>query len=200
MIVSERKKLDEYPHEYLCIGITETGEGVNSISVPWEQTTNAFNMKVPRIYISRSDLQDAEIMSRIKRFKVIGCYIFAPLEDYDFLNEFPCVRDLFIAHGGAIRDISFLRSFDSCAMLYIEDAQLENLDVIIDIKKSMGKRSVFDRPFVCVGLYDCKINDLSSLADRECCFSEFNVWGVENDRERWKKTNLKSLSYYLIKY
>ena len=59
-----------------------------TLRIPWDKTSNAFNMRTPNIYIAPEDLQNQEIMSQIAKKKVDGCYIFEELKDYTFLKEF----------------------------------------------------------------------------------------------------------------
>ena len=85
MLESERNKLNNRESEYLSIGITQGGVPRVTIGVPWEATAHAFNMRTPNVYLSPEDLQDEEVMVLIESYKVIGCYIWAPLTDYGFL-------------------------------------------------------------------------------------------------------------------
>ena len=135
MIESEKKKLLERNNEYLSIGITEGGEPRDVTQVPWERTAHAFNMKIPNVYLSPEDLRDEEILKKLHGYRVIGCYIYAPLENYDFLKTFPEIRDLYIERAESLTDISFISTLCDCDMLYLEVASLKNLDPVVEMKK-----------------------------------------------------------------
>ena len=160
MIESEKKKLLERNNEYLSIGITEGGEPRDVTSVPWERTAHAFNMKIPNVYLSPEDLRDEEILKTLHGYRVIGCYIHTPLDDYAFLGEFGEIRDLYIECAEGLTDISFLGNLCECDMLYLEGASLKNLDPVVEMKKRV--RGLFGG-FRYVGLFGCKIEDVSSL-------------------------------------
>ena len=93
---NEYEKLCNLEGEYLSIAITDDDIKRNVYPVLWRRTATAYNMKLPRLYLVKEDLEDQEIMNRIKSFKVNGCYIFCPLENYDFLRDFPDMYDLTI--------------------------------------------------------------------------------------------------------
>lgn len=107
MLESERTKLaDAAAHgDYMSIAINEDGEPVRGGFVPWERTVSAFNMNTPKITICIADLQDESIMEDLKKCKLTGLYILAPLADYQFISEFSGLRDVFIFR----RDIQNLR-------------------------------------------------------------------------------------------
>ena len=192
MIESEKKKLLERNNEYLSIGITEGGEDRDVTSVPWERTAHAFNMKVPNVYLSPEDLSDEEILKKLHGYRVIGCYIYAPLENYDFLKTFPEIRDLYIERAESLTDISFISTLCDCDMLFLEGARLKNLDALVEAKKA--KHGIFGS-LRCVGLYSCKIEDVSSLFT--VSFSEFLVWST-GEAERYKGVPAGTNRYYEI--
>ena len=72
--------------------------------MPWEKTAHAFNMKIPDIYITLEDLSDKELVDKIKSFHVVGCYVFAPLDDYMFIAGLKEVRDIYIANGAGLEN------------------------------------------------------------------------------------------------
>ena len=192
MIETERSKLQNKQGNYLSIGITEDGIPKNGISVPWENTGHAFNMKLPDVYISPEDLDDQDIMSELERFTVVGCYVWTLLRNYDFLERFPEIKDLSIRQGENIKDLEFLRSLTECSMLFLENVRIENLDVIIDMKKAC--RSILSC-FRCVGLYNCRINDLSRFEVEDVSFSEFLVWNDRKYQDRKRFGGVSALTY-----
>lgn len=189
---SQRKRLIEYPHEYLSIGITETGEPRRSISIPWNRTGNAFNMRTPNIYITPDDLADGALWDWLNARKVTGCYIFCPLEDYSFLTRLPHLQDITIHCGGALRDLRFLRELPDWFLLHVEDAVLENLE---DLFPQGRKQRVHS---YCVCLSGCTVTDISALCRPELRLSELVILAPEgsNDRERWKAVRCGNYSYY----
>ena len=113
MTESQRQFLREYSKKYLSIGITADGKPRRSVWVPWELTGNAMNMRTPDLYFSPEELQDEALWEELKRFHIVGCYIFCPLDDYGFLYRLTELQDLNIYKGGALRDLRFLRTMPS---------------------------------------------------------------------------------------
>ncbi|MDD7388962.1 MAG: hypothetical protein PUG60_04750 [Lachnospiraceae bacterium] len=185
MTESEREKLFGYDKKYLSLGITEGGACRTSVSVPWERTGNAFNMRIPNIYFAREDFDDPEILEQLKKFCITGCYIFTPLQDYDFLAQFTEIRDLYIEYGGAIRNLSFMRNMKEWFLLYLEDAHLENLcDLFPEDRENYPLASR------CMGFYHCQVDDVSAMQGKKIFLSELLVWPAEPDpeeKEKWRK-------------
>ena len=194
MLITEREKLLQRTSEYLSIGITEDGSPRSVVGVPWEMTATAFNMRIPDIYLSPEDLTDDTLMAEISGYRVIGCYIYAPLLDYSFLSRFTELQDLSISRGDSIRDLSFLEGLSECRMLFLQNAKLENLDVLLD-EKSHCKSSVFGC-YKCVALHGCEVKDISRLERERFFFTEFLVWGTASDRERWKVVSAGKARYF----
>lgn len=136
MIESEREKLRSKTGEYLSIGITSGGVPRMSVGIPWEATSHAYNMRTPNVYITPEDLQDEAIMQMLESCKLIGCYIWAPLNDYTFLARFKDLQDINIKNGDAITNLDFLSELYECRMLCLQNAKLQNLDVIVEVKKN----------------------------------------------------------------
>lgn len=195
MIESEREKLSNRTSEYLSIGITNGGVPRMTVGVPWESTTYAFNMRPPKVYLSPEDLNDEEIMRLLTSYKVIGCYIWAPLDDYSFLARFKDLEDLNIKNGDAIRDLEFLTELQECRMLYLQNAKLKNLDVILSVKKN--SQAVFGC-LRCIGLDNCEVEDLSAFESEDVHFSEFLIWNPKgrNERDRWRVVSASTRRYY----
>ena len=197
MLESERQKLLNHSGEYLSIGITDTGEPITVISVPWEMTAHAFNMKMPHVYITPEDLNDTQILEDIARHTVIGCYIFTPLKDYSFLSRFNEIRDLSISYGDNVHDLDFLKGLSDCRMVYIENAKLKDLDTLVKTKKESN--SLFGC-FSCVGLYNCTVEDLSIFEREKIHFSEFLVWNYnensKDSQDRYKHVSANTRKYF----
>ncbi len=192
MLDIEKKKLLARDNEYLSIGITEDGKPFDVISVPWEKTAHAHNMKLPDVYITPDDLKDEDLLKTLHGYRVIGCYIYSPLDDYSFLSDFTELRDLNIRCADRLTSIAFLSELRECDMLTLEGARLESLNVITDVKKSV--KGIFGG-FRCLALFDCEIKDISSLCD--VSFSELIV-GAKNEEARWRKIPAHTFRYYEI--
>lgn len=197
MLATEREKLYNRQGEYLSIGITESGAPLAAVRIPWEKMHHAFNMKTPDVYLTPEDLSDPEILAQLDRFQVIGCYIRMPLEDYSFLSRFPLIRDLNIYYGGSIRSLSFLAPLKECSMLYLEDANLPDLDLLLDAKKE--NPSILG-PFRCVCLHNCHVEDLTRFSGEPHRFFEFLVWchNSDTERPRWQSIKADTLRIYEI--
>ena len=198
MIESERNKLINRDSEYLSIGITPGGALRRSVGVPWLGTAHAFNMKIPDVYLSPDDLQDEALMELLQTYKVIGCYIWAPLKDYSFLAHFKYLRDINIKNGDAITNLDFLSEIYECRMLYLQNATLENLNIIVDVKK---KSTAMFGGLRCVGLDNCVVKDLSVFETEKVLFSEFLVWMPEgsNESSRWDIVPAGTFKYFEFK-
>lgn len=190
MLLSEREKLYNWESDYLSIGISESGEPYGKYPIPWDLTSSAFNMKLPRVFITPDDLSDKEIMSKILEFRVTGCYIFCSLESYDFLKAFKFMRDLNIYNAHNLRDLSFLEYFEDCRMLFLSKAHLNNINEVAG-----AGNHFFARPNR-VALYDCMIDDISYLKENNCFFLELVVCNPAHrcERARWK--GLRRVKYY----
>ena len=198
MLEEQRKRLKNRDGEYLSIGITEGGLPRSAIGVPWNFTSNAYNMLTPNVYIEKEDLNDEEIMAEIMKHKVVGCYISVPLEDYSFLRSFVYLGDLAIENGYMLSDISFMRELHDCRMLYLHGAHLENLDDVIETKKIIKTRYVY-----CLCLNNCKIDDISSVLENERLgYSEFIVITPQGsgEKQRWKGFKQGSRRFNIREY
>lgn len=198
MTDEQRQKLENHAGKYLNIGITEDGDGYDIIGVPWEKTCNAFNMHIPNLYISKEDIHDEELMAKLLEFEVLGCYIWTPLDNYSFLSRFTFLRDISIMHAEKLTNLEFLRELYDCKMLYIEDAKLKDLEIILHLNKH--GRGILDR-LTCVGLLNCEVEDVSCFEGERSDFSEFLIWEYEgkNERSKWKNVRANTFRYYEIK-
>ena len=198
MITTEREKLQSNDSEYLSLGITPGGVPRTTVGIPWEATAHAFNMRTPKVYLAPEDLADEEIMVLLESYKVIGCYIWAPLDDYGFLARFQDLEDINIKNGDAIRDLEFLSGLFECRMLYLQNAKLKNLNKIVDVKKN--SKAMFGC-LRCIGLDNCEVEDLSVFDTEKVSFSEFLVWKPEGSNEgaRWRAVSAGKRRYYEYK-
>lgn len=188
MFESERAKLKEAAEagDTTSIAINADGKPARGCFIPWERTVSAYNMKTPEITIASEDLRDSEVMDDLKKCRLIGLYCFTPLDSYEFIAEFPTLRDLFIRHGDNICNLSFTRGLSELTMLYLENARLDNLQPLIDIFNENQELPFMPRA-ICMGFYQCSVADTSALQEVEFITSELLVWPVEGDtRERWR--------------
>lgn len=155
MTEADRQSLRNYSKKYISIGITTDGRSRRSVWVPWERTGNAMNMRTPDLYFSPEELRDEELWTELERFHVVGCYIFCPLEDYSFLTRLTQLQDLNIYKGGALRDLSFLRSMPDWFQLHVEDAVLADLSDLFPEGRRKGIHSI------CVCLSGCTVADVA---------------------------------------
>ena len=190
MTESERQFLREYSKKYLSIGITADGKPRRSVWVPWELTGNAMNMRTPDLYFSPEELQDEALWEELKRFHIVGCYIFCPLDDYGFLYRLTELQDLNIYKGGALRDLRFLRTMPEWFQLHVEDTVLENLDDLFPDGPRKGILSC------CICLSGCQVVDLSALENIR--LSELVILMPEgtNDKDRWKTVRCGKYTYH----
>lgn len=195
MIETERNKLNSRKSEYLSIGITPGGMCLTAVGIPWETTASAYNMRIPDVYLSPEDLQDEEMMRLLESYKVIGCYIWTPLDDYSFLARFKDLQDICIYYGDAIRNLDFLSELYDCRMLYLHNAKLKNLDVIVEVKKK--SKDSFGC-LKCIGLDTCEVKDLSVFKTEKVQFLEFLVWKPKgsNEKGRWNVISAMTKRYY----
>lgn len=188
MLESERLKLKAAAGagDYMSIAINADSTPFGGCSIPWERTVSAYNMKLPRLTIAATDIQDKEVMDDLKRCRLVGLYCFTPLDDYEFIAEFPMLRDLSIWHGNNIRNLSFTRNLSELNMIFIENACLDSLQPLIDNFNEKREQAFMPRA-ICMGFYHCSVMDTSALQDAGFITSELLVWPVEGDtRERWR--------------
>ena len=197
MCEDERQKLINGKNKYISIGITEGGVPNTVIRIPWESTGQAYNMCTPSVYIAPEDLKDEEIMNKIMSYKVLGCYIFVPLADYNFLSDLSDLQDLFIANGDNIRELNFMENLTKCRMLFLQNTKLKNLDVLLQL--NTRSEALFDR-LQCVALLNCEVDDLDCFEKERHFFCEFLVWesGENKSKKRWNVVNAYTRKYYKI--
>lgn len=190
MTESQRQFLREYSKKYLSIGITADGKPRRSVWVPWELTGNAMNMRTPDHYFSPEELQDEALWEELKRFHIVGCYIFCPLDDYGFLYRLTELQDLNIYKGGALRDLRFLRTMPEWFQLHVEDAVLTDLNDLFPDGPRKGILSC------CICLSGCQVADLSALENVR--LSELVILMPEgtNDKDRWKAVRCGKYTYH----
>ena len=190
MTESQRQFLREYSKKYLSIGITADGKPRRSVWVPWELTGNAMNMRTPDLYFSPEELQDEALWEELKRFHIVGCYIFCPLDDYGFLYRLTELQDLNIYKGGALRDLRFLRTMPEWFQLHVEDAVRTDLNDLFPDGPRKGILSC------CICLSGCQVADLSALENVR--LSELVILMPEgtNDKDRWKAVRCGKYTYH----
>lgn len=193
MDLKQREKLFACEHKRISLGITEGGIAYNALGVPWERTSNAFNMRTPDIYLERSDLDDPEIRAQLDRYSIIGCYIFVPLEDYSFLKDFTEIQDLHIRHGENIRDLSFMSGMKEWFMLLLEGAKLDNLEELYPVEGVRKGIHCF-----CMAFYDCEVADVSAIEKKGMHLAELIVWKerTEEEYQKWKSVPSHLFRYY----
>ena len=186
MTEAEKNILRNYPHKTISLGVTTDGHRRKGIHIPWQLSCNAYNMRTPDIWLSPAELEDSELWEELARLRVVGCYIFCPLEDYSFLNRLTAMQDLAIFRGGALRDLSFLRQMPEWYMLHIEDAVLDDLEDLIPAKPWMRN--------VC--LSGCIVTDNTALS--RVNLSELLILMPEGSggRERWQHIPCSKFSYF----
>ena len=153
----EKLKKAAEENAYLSIAVSEDGTPVRSGPVPWEKSVSAFNMKPPKVTLAAADLSDPEVLDALSRCRIIGCYIFAPLEDYGFIAGFSDLADLFIRRGENIKDIAFVSGLSELFMFYLEDADIPDLEPLAECARREGG------PPKCFGFRNCRIGDASAL-------------------------------------
>lgn len=178
MTESDRQFLREYSRTRISFGITADGKPRRSVWVPWERTSNAFNMRTPDLYFSPEELQDEELWTELQRFSIVGCYIFCPLEDYGFLSRLRELQDLNIYKGGALRSLGFLRQMPQWFQLHVEDAVLSDLTDLFPEGKANSS--------CCVCLSGCRVGDTS--VPEGVRLSELVILMPEGsgEKDRWK--------------
>lgn len=198
MIESEREKLNALESEHISIGINDTGVSRMSISIPWEHTAHAYNMRLPKIYITPDDLYDEALMDKICSYKVIGCYIWSDLDDYSFLSRFIDLQDLNILNGTKVENLDFLSELCECRMMFLRNAKLKNLNTIVEVKK---KSKAMFGCLRCIGLDNCTVEDISIFETEKVIFSEFLIWMPEgsNEKDRWTIVSAGTRRYYEFK-
>ena len=193
MLDNEREKLYAAESEYLNIGITADGARCKGISVPWVKTARAFNMRRPHVYIAPEDLHDAELMDKIRSFRVQGCYVFCPLEEYGFLAGFKDLTDIYLANAVNLKDLSFLESLQAWKMLNVENASLPDLAPI--------PRSLQNSEFrlVCLSFACCAVEDVSALRGMRN-IDELIIIGKDDDSDRakWEQISADTRRYYKV--
>lgn len=95
------------------------------------------------------------------------------------------IQDMYIEHGSAIRNLSFMSRMEEWSMLYLEDAHLKNLCELFP--KRRKKYPMANR---CMGFYHCQVDDFSAMLGKQIFLSELLIWPSEPDpaeKEKWKQ-------------
>ena len=194
MLPEERKKLENRTSEYLGIGISQGGVPRGVIGVPWIRSSHAFNMKTPDVFLAPEDLQDEELMAWLESLHVMGCYIFTELPDYGFLRRFRELFNLYILRGSSIQDLGFLEGLEELNMIFLQDEQLKELDMLVRLQKA-GK-GILGGPR-CLALDGCRVEDISALLDPDVWFSELVIICPKgsNEEQRWAPVDAIDRAY-----
>ena len=137
-------------------------------------------------------LQNPEILDALRRCRLVGCYIFVPLDDYAFLSAFSQMQDLVLLHAGAVKDLSFLRHMPELFLFYLTEADIPDLEPLISICNE-GRSG----PGKCFGVRNCRVADTSALREIRFFLSELLIWPAEGDsRERWDLTRASVFRFY----
>ena len=196
MLTEQKSRLESMAGGTLSIGISAGGQPRKSIGVPWKHTGNAYNMRTPDLWLAPEDLRDPTVEEKLKASSVIGCYSFVPLGDYSFLSKFPDLQDLRLRGNKARMDLSFLESLKDWFLLYIEDAQLEDLSPAFPENwRDKGLHSY------CVGFVGCDVTSLEPMVRDEIYLSELLVCQPEGtgDKSRWKAVRAGTYRYFEYK-
>jgi len=193
-IIEELEKLEG---KYISIGISEEGTRYDAISVPWIHTAQAMNMKLPDIYLTEEEILSEEVQKKLKKAVVVGCYIFIPLTNYDFLYQLTDLWDLTIREGQNLTTLDFVKEMKSLFMLYLENVTLPNLYVL----KPLMQHSVQRIMHLCLDLKNCHISCITGLTDDRSWFNELIVEetkGSEKQKKRWKKLRANTYRYFSL--
>ena len=196
MLEEQRTELENWQSNYISVGISEGGDSrVGAIPVPWEMTAHAYNMKIPDVFIAPEDLNDKDLMDKIKSFHVVGCYIFTQLDDYSFIAELSDMRDVYIIDGVNVKDLSFLSNLKDWRMLHLERAHLKDLKPIL-------QSSLLERMWAgfCLSFAGCTVDDVSALYEVKQ-ISELIIIGEDDEEERakWRRVPAHTHRYFTIK-
>lgn len=197
MLERLKRQLEIKKSKYVYLGITEDGESRLTIPVPWEQTAHAMNMLTPDVYLSKKEVSDPTVMEYLANHeKVRSCYIFTPLEDYDFLSNFTEIEDLEIYCGDHITSLDFMRNVKSWMMLHIENARLKSLAEAFP----QDRETELFLP-MCLSLRACEVKDLTEAIafTQKKILAELIIRrkkSQRDERERWKEIKTAMYRYY----
>lgn len=192
MTDAQKELLESRKSKYLNIGITEKGEPLRAVWVPWVHDSSAYNMRTPDLWLSPEDVKDPALMEKLKGFCIRGCYIFTPLEDYSFIGELRELWDLHIEKGGALRDLSFMKELQEWFMLYVEDAVLEDLaPAFPEAWREKGLHAY------CVEFVNCRVSDISAMAREDVRLSELLICQPEGtgEKQKWSRVHAHTYRY-----
>ena len=192
MTEERRASLKAWEGKYLSIGITEAGEPVKSIRVPWKHDVNAYNMKTPDLWLSAREVSDPAVAESLSRCRVVGCYCLAPLDSYAFLENFPHLRDLRIFKGENLRDLSFMKGMGEWFQLHVEDAALE--DISAAFPENWREKGLYS---YCVAFVGCRVRDISPMIREDIRLNELLICPPEGtaEKERWKPVRAGAYRY-----
>ena len=195
MVKSQKEKLLNLAGGPISIGIINAGEMPKVVPIPWEGATQSFEVRQPDVYLTARDLNNAEILNLLDLSRVVGCYIWAPIEDYSIISRFEYLEDLCIKNADFMQNLNFLSSLKCCKMLYLQGAKLNDLNKIIELKKANKENFKY---LSCIALDNCEIEDVSIFEKEEIHFIEFLVYKSKgkNEKSRWKNVSAVRRRYY----
>lgn len=188
------KELDQMERKSLNVGINENGEKMKSFSVPWINTWCAMNMKLPDVFFTPEEIRREDVRKKLREFDIFGCYIYVPLSDYSFLNDFTYLFDLHIEQGQNLESIDFLAANERLRMLYLENAALPDLSVLIPFAAPGNG--------MCLDLKNCRIEETEDLINDHIIFSELIVEehdSAEEEKKRWQRIRANTFRYFKLK-
>lgn len=182
---AEMEKLLASANKSISIGVIESGKAPKIIPIPWIGEVQSFDMRTPDIYLTARDLKNEEVLNLLKRASVVGLYIWVPLTDYSIVSQFKYLEDICIKNAILLNNLDFLKGLDFCKMLYLENANLENLNTIIELKQ---KNKCEFKYLSSIALDNCRVEDLSLFEKEKVFFLEFLVYSPRenSDKKRWQ--------------
>lgn len=192
MLDQQLEILKNGDRDYLSIGITQGGIPRRTISIPWDLTVSAFNMKTPTVYIAPEDLENPEIMALLESYQVRGLYCFVPLSDYSFIARFPTLWDIYLLQADAVQDLRFMKGLTEWKLFLLQDARISDLSPLLPEQEKRTFRCC------CLGLVNCTVDDVQALKERRIILSELVIGMPKGtgQRKRWKEIGASHFTYY----
>ena len=182
---AEKEKLLASANKSISIGVIEAGKIPKNIPIPWVGEVQSLAMRTPDVYLSAKDLKNEEVLKLIRKARVIGLYILAPLIDYSFISDFKYLEQVYIENANSLNNVDFLKGLAFCKMLYLQNAKLENLNTIIELKKQQKENFKY---LSAIALDNCNVKDLSLFEKEDVIFLEFLIYSpkTKGDKKRWQ--------------
>lgn len=179
---------------YRSILITDEDVEVNRIGfgVPWNGDTAAYNMKRPKESVNINNYEENDWINSLGDLNEIS-YVFigCDMENYDFLNDFKNLRQLYMYTAKNLKSIDFISDKIMLNDLCIIDSQVSNLTPLAELLKKQkeiqkkildsyeGKEriKIFDYKLENLAIVDSEISDLSPLSGIKNNVSELILKG-----------------------